>query len=92
VQPALDSLKAWSGIWQLRLSVLKYSSLFLAGRSNYVDVHQLHIANNAINTFNVVKNLGVMIDCRLTFSPQIDMVVSKAKQRVSKAKLAFTYF
>jgi len=48
VQSALDSLKAWSDLWQLRLSVPKCSSLFLAGQSNYVDVHQLHIANNAI--------------------------------------------
>jgi len=68
VQSALDSLKACSDFWQFRLSVPKCSSLFLAGQNNYVYVHQLHIANNAINTFYVVTDLGVMIDCRLMFS------------------------
>jgi len=89
VQSALDSPKSWSDLRQLRLSVTKCCSLFLVGRNNYVDVHQFHIANDSIITFNVFKDLGVIIDCRLTFSSQIFIVVLKATQRIYSISKSF---
>jgi hypothetical protein len=82
VQTALDSLICWSETWQLKLSVSKCGSLLLGSRSSFIDVNELFIGDDALNTFDVVRDLGVLVDCHLTVSAQIDNVISKAKQRI----------
>ena len=82
VQFALDSLVSWSKSWQLQLSVPKCGSVLLKGKSPFEDTNELVIDNNPLAVFESVKDLGVILDNKLSFSLHIDGVVSKAKQRM----------
>ena len=73
---------AWSKSWQLQLAGTKCGSLLLKGNSSFADEHELFINNNPLDGFEIVKDLGVLMDSKLNFSAQIDSIVVKAKQRI----------
>ena len=79
---ALSAVVAWSKIWQLSLASSKCGSLFLHGKKSHVDNDVLVIDGSPLFTFDTVKDLGVLIDTDLSFSPHIKSIVSKAKQRI----------
>jgi ribonucleases P/MRP protein subunit RPP40 len=82
VQISLDSVSAWADKWQLRLSTSKCGSLLLNNNSWFEDETNLLLGNNSLAVFDTVKDLGVIVDSNLSFSPHIDSVISKAKQRI----------
>ncbi len=81
-QTSLDSLNEWTSRWQLKLAIPKCGSLTLKGCSSFLDTENLYIANNLLPAFVSVNDLGVLIDCDLTFTAHISGVISKAKQRI----------
>ena len=82
VQTKLDSLINWSDTWQLKLSLPKCGSLLLCGYSSFIDMHVLTASSEALGVIDIVKDIGVFIDCQLSFSKQLNSVISKAKQRI----------
>jgi Reverse transcriptase (RNA-dependent DNA polymerase)/Endonuclease-reverse transcriptase len=82
VQSSLDSLVAWSKSWQLQLAISKCGSILLKGNSYFEDVNELFIDNNPLAVLESIKDLGVLVDCKLNFSAEIDSIVTRAKQRM----------
>ena len=80
-QTALDFLNEWAKTWQFNLSIPKCGSLLLKGINKYEDVYDLEIDNTILPAFKSVTDLGVVIDCELTFSNHISVIVARAKQR-----------
>jgi len=82
-QCAIDILCEWSKYWQIDRSISKCSSLL------FVDVNLVKIGrpNDVLPALDSVKDLGVIVDCNLTFDDQISSIISKAKQR----SLSFHY-
>ena len=81
-QQALNHISIWSDSWQLKLSNSKCGSLLLKGNINYVDNQPLLLGDDTLAKFVTVTDLGVIIDSNLSFSPHIDNVISRAKQRI----------
>lgn len=81
IQTCLDSIVKWSKLWQLQLSVPKCGSILLQTRQIYTDCHSLNIDDVLLPVLSNVKDLGVIIDSRLSFDEHISGIVSRAKQR-----------
>ena len=82
MQNAVDALLGWCSSWQLNLSSPKCGSLLLQGNSNFRDSETILMGNEELKTLKTVSDLGVVIDANLSFSPHINIVVGKAKQRL----------
>jgi len=65
LQKGLDSLYAWSDIWQLPLSLQKCTILYL-GRNN--TLHNYSVNNVSLPDVTVVTDLGVLVDNNLRFT------------------------
>src|SRR5207245_2273173 len=73
-QNALDALSKWAATWQLELAIPKCGSLLLNTNTKFVDENDLFIGNNILPVFNSVLDLGVTIDCNLTFAKHIQII------------------
>jgi hypothetical protein len=80
-QLALDQLCAWCKKWQFGLSVSKCGSLLICGSHSPEVKNELLINDTLLAIFSSTKDLGVMIDSRLSFNDHIDTMVSSAKSR-----------
>ena len=81
LQNALDKLHIWSDTWQLNISSTKCSILEVGNKNRYPNVdYFLH--NSSVNKANICKDLGVIIDQRLTFTDHISSITTRAHARV----------
>jgi len=75
-----DALVAWSNQWQLSISSKKLTVLYLGQTS----VNQsCEIKHASISPVSVIRDLGILIDNKLTMSQHICTVVNKAQTRAS---------
>jgi Reverse transcriptase (RNA-dependent DNA polymerase)/Endonuclease-reverse transcriptase len=81
-QCSLDAVYAWSNEWQLQLALAKCGSMVLSRGAFEDDVNVLTIAGQPFASMDLVKDLGVFVDPKLSFSDHIDTVISKSKQRI----------
>ena len=72
----------WAETWQLKLSIQKCGSLLLKGKYNYIDTQDLFINEDLLSVLESVKDLGIIVDSQLSFTPRIDSVIARAKQRI----------
>ena len=79
---SLELICKWAETGQLKLSILKCGSLLLKGNINYLDSQELFVGNDSLSALETVKNLGIIVDCTLSFTPHIESVVGRAKQRI----------
>ncbi|MFZ2538339.1 MAG: reverse transcriptase family protein [Oscillospiraceae bacterium] len=79
-QNHLDLIESWATIWQIGISHSKCSILELGSTPSH---SSFSITNNCIQSSKLVKDLGVYVDSKLTFSDHIHDIVSRAKQRLS---------
>ena len=54
----------------------------LKNNSWFEDKTNLLLGDNSVTEFDTVRDLGVLVDSSLSFSPHVDSVISKAKQRM----------
>ena len=80
LQIALDKLVKWSSNWQLTLNPLKSNVLYL-GKSNSKSVYTIN--NVKIVSCDLVRDLGVGVDCGLKFSSRVQNIVTLSYQRLS---------
>ena len=81
-QDVLDKLTQWATTWQLDLSLTKCGSLLLQPDKKWVNDIDLIVGDNTLTALETVLDLGVTIDCNLTFCKHINIIVAKAKQRI----------
>ena len=90
MQSSLDAIVAWAEQWQLSLSVPKCGSVLLQSKHIFNDTDDLFVNNVSLPVLNSVKDLGVIVDCRLSFEEHISSIVNKAKQRIYLIFKSFT--
>ena len=78
MQRQLDILCGWSKAWCLALNPAKCKVLTLTLRRTQVASAYV-IAGEVLESLRYMRDLGVMIDEKLTFSDHIDKTVTKAK-------------
>jgi hypothetical protein len=82
LQFSIDHLTSWASTWQLGISFMKCSTIDL-GNKNKVDTFcENSIEGNCLEGCNEIIDLGVKLDSSLTFTPHINQIVSKARQRI----------
>lgn len=80
LQSSLDALVAWSDEWQLKISSTK-SAVLCLGQSKVEQSYQIKQVN--VSFVPAMRDLGVIIDNKLTMSQHVATVVSKARARAS---------
>jgi hypothetical protein len=81
-QSCLDSLSDWAKTWQLSISITKCSLLDVVSRKSSVQLPGNYIDSQPLEQCFEKVDLGVKIDCKLSFSMHISDLVAKAKQRI----------
>jgi hypothetical protein len=81
-ESSLKLISDWAETWQLKLSIQKCGSLLLKGKNNYLDTQDLFITDDLLSVLESVKDLGILVDSQLSFTPHIDSVIARAKQRI----------
>jgi len=80
LQRSLNALETWSYEWQLTISSTK-SSLLCLGHSNLTQSYRINQAG--ISLVHEMRDLGVIIDSKLTMSQHVSKIVSKARIRAN---------
>jgi hypothetical protein len=79
VQRDLDRLCAWFDMNKLYLNVRKCKVIIFSRAKVQVTYdYSLNVQN--LERVSVIRDLGVLMDSKLTFSEHVDMTVSKARQ------------
>ena len=79
LQDDLDRLTAWSFRWGLTLNPSKCKSLTMTLRREPVRTNY-SIGTSALELVEEIRDLGVIIDSKLTFSSHVDSVVKRANR------------
>ena len=79
LQADLDKLSTWSDTWKLKLNPIKCKAISFTLRKNPVQFdYKLH--NVTLERVSVMRDLGVLLDSKLTFGPHVDGVVRCANR------------
>ena len=88
LQTDLDRLCQWSAAWQLKLNPSKCKILSLTLRTKpTIGVYTME--NEAIERVHVMRDLGVMVDSKLTFSNHVDTMLKKANRALGLLMRSF---
>ena len=79
LQADIDRLCQWSTTWQLRLNPAKCKTLSLTLRTKPI-TGVYTIAGASVERVHEMRDLGVVIDEKLTFGAHVDAVVKKANR------------
>ena len=88
LQADLDRLHCWSKSWGLTLNPVKCKVLTLSLRRSPV-IGTYLIDGTAIERVSVMRDLGVLLDEKLTFGPHIDSIVLKANKSLGLLMRSF---
>lgn len=94
LQSDLDKLVDWADKWQLRFNAGKCSVIHL-GRANNKHEYsmRIHASNDRVklNSANVEKDLGVLVDNDLQFSQHTETQVNKANRILGLIRRSYEY-
>ena len=82
LQEALNSLSQWSKTWQLTMSVPKCHVITLSNTRNPSDHHYL-LNNLPLSRVKTVRDLGILVDTKLSFSDHYSALTVRACQRMN---------
>ena len=77
---AFDTIKQWASLWQLQINESKSNWLFIGRTTSSFNNAYFTSDNNAMSSASCIKDLGVFIDCDLSFSKHIDDIIRRAYQ------------
>ena len=80
LQLCVDNLSRWANEWQLSISICKCASIDIGNINDYFCENM--IDGELLKSVTELKDLGIIIDQKLTFSSHIIEMVAKAKQRI----------
>ena len=91
LQSSLDVIFRWSVDWQLSISIHKCYILLINVnfRHDFSDKFDFKINTNILEYKSAVRDLGVLIDNKLTFSNHIADITKRAHQRANLIFLCF---
>ena len=79
LQSDLDNLSRWSADWKLRLNPVKCCAFTLSLRTSPVQ-HSYSIGGSVLERVSEVRDLGVILDTKLTFAAHINQTISKSNR------------
>jgi len=88
LQRCIDSLSDWSRTWQLTLAVGKCFHIRF-GLTGQLSQSLYTVDNVSLGTVDELRDLGVVVDSRLTFSSHISTIASRAQLRASQILRCF---
>ena len=80
LQICIDNLSCWAKTWQLSISISKCALIDIGYKNEHF--YENKIDGDALQSVDEFKDLGVVIDNKLTFSSHITQMVAKAEQRL----------
>ena len=89
-QAALNRLCNWAETWQLKFSVSKWNSFIITNSLTNVSQLLLSLADAPLSQVSVIRDLGVLVNDKLVFTPHITTIVAKARQRLFLLFKCFT--
>ena len=92
LQDDLANLEAWTQLWQLRFNAEKCKVMYI-GQHNSRHEYTMKRDNTDIVLSRTTeeKDLGVFMDPSLSFSTQVERVVSKANRMLGLIRRSYTY-
>lgn len=81
LQFSLDNLTHWASSWQLAISILKCCNMDITTGNNGGSFYENFIDGIQLENVTEIRDLGVFLDSKLTFTSHISQIVAKAKQR-----------
>ena len=81
LQCSLDKLVEWSSMWRLELNSKKCKILTITLKKKPIKF-DYHVGSCKLDQVSYIKDLGVIIDSKLTFIHHIDSIVGKANRVV----------
>ena len=81
LQFAIDTIYDWSNTWQVPIATNKCHVMDVGSAHKLGEFCPNTLAGNELNFVTSAKDLGVLIDSNLTFSPHISEITVKAKIR-----------
>ena len=88
LQDDLTNLCKWSADWRLALNPQKCSSFTITLKRAPV-LHTYQINNSSLQRVTEVRDLGIILDSKLTFSAHINSTVSKANRALGILRRSF---
>ena len=79
LQEDLNRLCKWSQVWKLTLNPTKCKSFRMSLKKSPI-VRTYFVGNTALEHVDTIRDLGVILDQKLTFQPHIDCIVKKANR------------
>ena len=76
----LDRLVNWSSVWKLKLNVSKCKVFFFITLKRSPVINSYVIGNEMLERVTTVRDLGVVLDQKLTFQSHIDCIVGKGNR------------
>jgi len=87
-QRSIDTVLDWAKKWQLKLSLKKCHYMRVSLRKSSTCATYL-LSDAPLNPVASIVDLGVHVDCRLSFSGHINNIVARAKRRASQILRCF---
>lgn len=87
LQKELDTILRWCDQNNMSLNVNKCEAISFKRNETNILSYDYHCRNQVLKRVTVVKDLGVLLDSRLTFKTHIDHVVSKSKATLYLVKV-----
>jgi len=80
---AINKLYEWSNVWQLQIAVDKcfVCNVHPSNQKSNLDLYNYVLNTHALEKVDVVRDLGVHVDCFLKFDDHISFIVHKAMTR-----------
>ena len=79
LQRDLDSVTGWAAAWKMNLNATKCKSFKISLKRNLIN-SAYKIDGTILENVSAMKDLGVILDQKLTFSDHISSIVSKANR------------
>ena len=88
LQHTLNNIYNWSNLWQLQISYKKCNAMYIG---NLECNTGLLLNGNVLPVMTEVKDLGIVVDDRLTFENHINEIVKRAFARANLIQKCFFY-
>ena len=88
LQNDIQQLVSWSQRWQMTFNPTKCQVLHLGSRNQQ---HCYSISQHSIESTDVIRDLGVLVDNKLSFQQHLDHQINKANRTLGIIRRTFDY-